>query len=108
MCQQLLVAVAPPTARQTCRSRDRLALGGEWVACHHQAVVNLSKIVRQADVLLDLMGVAVGSMLLVVGIEMYRDGGSVGWPIAGSVLFLINLLVAGRRFARRRRPTPSP
>jgi hypothetical protein len=71
-------------------------------------VVNLSKIVRQADVLLDLMGVAVGSMLLVVGIETYRDGGSVGWPIAGSVLFLINLWVAGRRFARRRRPTMSP
>ncbi|MFE9763673.1 hypothetical protein ACFYPC_03910 [Streptomyces sp. NPDC005808] len=71
-------------------------------------MVNLSKIVRQADALLDLMGLAVGSLLLVVGIETYRDGGSVGWPIAGSVLFLINLWVAGRRFARRRRPTPSP
>jgi len=108
VCQHLLVTVAPPTARQPCRSRHRLALGGERVTCHHQAVVNLSKIVRQADVLLDLMGVAVGSMLLVVGIETYRDGGSVGWPIAGSVLFLINLWVAGRRFARRRRPTMSP
>ncbi|MFG3061087.1 hypothetical protein ACGFYM_21280 [Streptomyces sp. NPDC048231] len=71
-------------------------------------MVHLSKIARQADVLLNLMGVAVGSMLLVVGIETYRDGGSVGWPIAGSVLFLINLCVAGRRFVRRRRPTPSP
>ncbi|MEU6141425.1 hypothetical protein ABZ848_13785 [Streptomyces sp. NPDC047081] len=71
-------------------------------------MVNFSKIVRQAGVLVDLMGVAVGSMLLVVGIEAYRDGGSVGWPIAGSVLLLINLGVAGRRFTRRGRPTPSP
>jgi hypothetical protein len=41
-------------------------------------VVNLSKIARQADIFLDLMGVAVGSLLLVIGIETYRDGGSVG------------------------------
>ncbi|WP_405607327.1 hypothetical protein [Streptomyces sp. NBC_00076] len=71
-------------------------------------MVNLSKIVRQADVFLDLMGVAVGAMLLMAGIGTYRDGGSLGWPIAGAVLFLINVWVAGRRFARRRRPTPSP
>lgn len=80
MFQQLLVTVARPTARQTCRSRQRPAPGGERGTCHHQAVVNLSKIVRQADVLLDLMGAAVGSMLLVVGIETYRDGGSVAGP----------------------------
>ncbi|MFH7339126.1 hypothetical protein [Streptomyces hygroscopicus] len=70
-------------------------------------MVKLSKIARQADVLLDLMGVAVGSLLLVIGIGTYRDGGSVGWPIAGSVLFLVDLWVARRRFARRRKPTPS-
>ncbi|MFF4959379.1 hypothetical protein [Streptomyces sp. NPDC001222] len=77
------------------------------IACHDLAVVNLSKIARQADALLDLMGVAVGSLLLVIGIETYRDGGSVGWPIAGSVLFLVNLWVACRRFCRRRKPTPA-
>ncbi|GLX47782.1 hypothetical protein Shyhy01_07320 [Streptomyces hygroscopicus subsp. hygroscopicus] len=77
------------------------------VTCHDPAVVKLSKIARQADVLLDLMGVAVGSLLLVIGIGTYRDGGSVGWPIAGSVLFLVDLWVARRRFARRRKPTPS-
>lgn len=89
------------------QAREGLALGGERSTCHDQAVVDLSKIARQADVLLDLLGVAVGSMLLVVGIGTYRDGGSVGWPIAGSVLLLINLWGAGRRFARRSRPTPS-
>ncbi|WP_328770699.1 hypothetical protein [Streptomyces sp. NBC_00286] len=74
-------------------------------------MASLSKTARQADVLLDLgralMGVTVGSLLLVIGIETYRDGGSVGWPIAGSVLFLVNLWVACRRFTRRGKPTPS-
>ncbi|MFJ3339543.1 hypothetical protein [Streptomyces sp. NPDC086766] len=70
-------------------------------------MVTLAKIARQADVFLDLTGVAVGSLLLVSGIETYRDGESVGWPIAGSVLFLINLWVACRRFVRRRKPSPS-
>ncbi|MEV2214965.1 hypothetical protein AB0H86_26575 [Streptomyces sp. NPDC050997] len=87
--------------------RQKPALGGERVICHDQAVVNLSKFARQADILLDLMGAAVGAMFLLVGIETYRDGGSLGWLIAGSVLFLINLWVAWRRFARRRKPTPS-
>jgi len=75
---------------------------------HDQGVVNLPKIARQADVLLDLMGLAVGAKLLAAGIATYRDGGSVGWLIAGSALFLINFWVARRRFARRRKPTPSP
>ncbi|WP_319147128.1 hypothetical protein [Streptomyces sp. WI03-4A] len=76
--------------------------------CHDQAVVNLSKIARSADVFLDLMGVAVGSLVLALGIETYRDGESVGWPIAGSMLLLINFWVACRRFVRRRKPSPSP
>jgi hypothetical protein len=71
-------------------------------------VVTLSKIVRQADILLDAMGVALGVVLLAVGADTYRDGGSVGWLIAGSALFLINLWVASRRFVRRRKPTPTP
>ncbi|MFD4976782.1 hypothetical protein [Streptomyces sp. NPDC058424] len=77
------------------------------VTCHDPAVINLSKIARLADILLDVVGVAVGSLLLVIGIETYHDGGSVGWPIAGSVLFLVNLWVACRRFTRRRKPAPS-
>jgi len=83
-------------------------LAASTSTCHDQAVVNLSKIARQVDVLLDLMGVALGVMLLAVGIETHRNGGSVGWPIAGATLFLVNLWVASRRFIHRRRPTPSP
>ncbi|MGW3263040.1 hypothetical protein [Streptomyces sp. NPDC001056] len=71
-------------------------------------MVNLSKIAEWADALLDLMGLAVGTTLLALGIQTYRNGGSVGWAIAGSAVFLINLWVAGRRFARRRRLTPTP
>ncbi|MBB4715231.1 hypothetical protein [Streptomyces luteogriseus] len=70
-------------------------------------MINLSRIARLADVLLDVVGVAVGSLMLVIGIETYRDGGSLSWPIAGSVLFLVNLWVACRRFTRRREPAPS-
>jgi hypothetical protein len=70
-------------------------------------VVDLSKIATHADALLDVMGVAVGSLLPAVGIGTYRDDGSVGRPIAGSVLFLVNLWVACRRFARRGKPAPS-
>ncbi|MGW2515780.1 hypothetical protein ACWC09_01865 [Streptomyces sp. NPDC001617] len=54
------------------------------------------------------MGPVIGVMLLTVGIETYRNGGSMGWPIAGAVLLVINLWVAWRRLARRRNPTPSP
>ncbi|WP_225320806.1 hypothetical protein [Streptomyces luteolifulvus] len=85
---------------------EKQPLATSAITCHDLAVVKLSKIARQADVLLDLMGVAVGSLLLVIGIETYRDGGSVGWPIAGSVLFSVNLWVACRRFIRHRKPTP--
>jgi hypothetical protein len=88
-------------------SAENSPLAATTFTWHDQAVVNLSKIAGQADVFLDLMGVAGGSLLLVLGIGTYRDGGSVGWPIAGSVLFLINLWVACRRFVRRRRPTLS-
>jgi len=53
---------------------------------------------------MDLLGPVIGVVLLVVGIETYRDGGSVGWPIAGAVLLVINLWVAWRRLAGRRNP----
>lgn len=89
-----------------CGPHPPLAMGAS--ACHDQAVVNLSKIARWADVFLDLMGLAIGTMLLALGIQTYRNGGSVGWLIAGSAVFLINFRVAGRRFTRRRRPTPAP
>ncbi|WP_330458726.1 hypothetical protein OIB37_18635 [Streptomyces sp. NBC_00820] len=71
-------------------------------------MVNLPKIARWADILLDLGGLVVGAMLLALGVETYRNGGSIGWLIAGSAVFLTNFWVAGRRFARRRRPTPAP
>ncbi|MBG0854039.1 hypothetical protein I2W78_19855 [Streptomyces spinoverrucosus] len=71
-------------------------------------MIKLSKIVRWADVVLDLLGLAFGVMVLILGIETYRNGGSIGWPIAGSAIFLINFWVAARRLARRRKPTPTP
>jgi len=75
--------------------------------CHDQAMVDLSKVARRVDVLSDLLGPAVGVMLLVMGIRTYRDGGSMGWPVAGLLILLINLWVAGRRLARRRKLSPS-
>ncbi|MFH9964078.1 MULTISPECIES: hypothetical protein [Streptomyces] len=71
-------------------------------------MVNFSKIMDRVSLFLDLAGPAVSAMLLAIGIETYRDGGSVGWPIAGSALLLINLWVAWRRLAQRRQPTPTP
>jgi hypothetical protein len=69
-------------------------------------VINLSKIASRLDAFMDLLGPVIGVMLLAVGIETYRNGGSMGWPIAGAVLLVINLWVAWRRLARRRKPTP--
>jgi uncharacterized membrane protein SirB2 len=74
--------------------------------CHDQAVADDSTVLKLLDVLSDLMGLVVGVMLLVVGIATYHDGGSVGWFVAGVAVLLINLWVAGRRFRRRRKPTP--
>ncbi|CAL9465790.1 hypothetical protein SUDANB106_02759 [Streptomyces sp. enrichment culture] len=71
-------------------------------------MIDLQKVARGADVFLDLAGVVIGSLMLVIGVETYRDGGSMVWPIAGSVLLLINLWVASRRFVRRGKSTPSP
>ncbi|MFJ6631170.1 hypothetical protein ACIQMR_07135 [Streptomyces sp. NPDC091376] len=69
----------------------------------------LPRIARQLDIFFDLVvGPIVGALMLSVGIETYRDGGSVGWPIAGSALFLTNLLVAWRRFSRLRKRVTSP
>jgi hypothetical protein len=76
------------------------------LTCHDQAVVNLSKIASRLDAFMDLMGPVIGVMLLAVGIEAYRNGGSMRWPIAGAVLLVINLWVAWRNFARRWKPTP--
>ncbi|WP_351233583.1 hypothetical protein [Streptomyces sp. NPDC002133] len=69
----------------------------------------LPKVPRQVGIFLDLVGgPMVGALVLSVGIETYRDGGSVGWPIAGSALLLISLLVAWRRFSRLRKRATSP
>ncbi|MFD6324852.1 hypothetical protein ACFWOL_18740 [Streptomyces sp. NPDC058442] len=67
------------------------------------------KIARQVNPLVDLVvGLVVGVLVLSVGIETYRDGGSVGWPIAGSALLLINLWGTWRRFSRLRKRATSP
>ncbi|WP_328889209.1 hypothetical protein [Streptomyces sp. NBC_00316] len=73
-------------------------------------MANLPKVARQVNALIDdLMGLAAGAMVLAVGIKMHRDGGSVGWLIAGTAALILNTLsVARRRAARRRRPTLSP
>ncbi|GAA3988620.1 hypothetical protein GCM10022232_22610 [Streptomyces plumbiresistens] len=106
-------------------------LAARAATCHDQAVANLAniagrmdvlltriaaridillpKIARQVSIFLDLVGgPVVGALVLSVGIETFRDGGSVGWPIGGSCLLLINLLVAWRRFARLRNRAASP
>ncbi|GAA3803536.1 hypothetical protein GCM10022403_041930 [Streptomyces coacervatus] len=71
-------------------------------------MANLPKIASRLDAFMDLMGPVIGVMLLTVGLETYRNGGSIGWPIAGAVLLVINLWVAWRRLTRRRKPKPSP
>ncbi|MDV7222911.1 hypothetical protein [Streptomyces prunicolor] len=68
-------------------------------------MVDSPTVMRRLDILSDLMGPPVGVLLLMVGVQTYRDGGSIGWPIAGSALLLVNLYVAGRRFARHRKRT---
>lgn len=73
------------------------------LTCHDQAVANLSKIADRLDAVMDLMGPAIGVILLAVGIQTYRDGGSVGWPLAGAAILVINLLVAWRRLSGHRR-----
>ncbi|MEU7305568.1 hypothetical protein [Streptomyces sp. NPDC007206] len=106
-------------------------MAAEAAACDDQAVVNLAKIARRMDILLtrsaaridillpkiarqmnlllDLVGgPVVGALMLSVGIETYREGGSIGWPIAGSALLLINLWVAWRRFSRLRKRAAPP
>lgn len=67
------------TVAQTAHSMSpRPALAASTPDCHDQAVVNLSKFVRWADVLLDLMGPAVGAMLLAMD---SKPGAAAGpWP----------------------------
>ncbi|WP_405520641.1 hypothetical protein [Streptomyces canus] len=68
---------------------------------------NLEKVTRPLEFIRNLMGPVAGAMLLMAGIAIYRHGGSVGWPVAGSALLLINTWEAWRRFARRKKPSPS-
>ncbi|MEU3983871.1 hypothetical protein AB0F77_27975 [Streptomyces sp. NPDC026672] len=66
------------------------------------------KIARQVNLFLDLVGgPVVGALMLYTGIKTYRHGGSVGWPIAGSVLLLANLWGAWRRLSRLRKHATS-
>ncbi|MFF4133823.1 hypothetical protein ACFY1B_20160 [Streptomyces mirabilis] len=67
-------------------------------------MVNFSKAAGKMDVLRDLMGMTVGAFLMAVGIKMHHDGGSIGWPIAGTaVLSLTGIRISRRRQARRGR-----
>lgn len=43
-------------------------------------------------------------MLLTLAVKTYGDGGSAGWVVAGTVLFLIDPGVVWRRLARRGKP----
>ncbi|EMF52514.1 MULTISPECIES: hypothetical protein [Streptomyces] len=71
-------------------------------------MANLSKIPDRLDAVMDLMGPVIGVVALMAGIATYRGGGSVGWPLLGAALLVINTLVAWRRLSGRRRPDASP
>ncbi|WP_229919632.1 FG-GAP repeat protein [Streptomyces minutiscleroticus] len=96
-----------PYARSTSHVR-RAALGRAPVLCHDRVVADVSKILNRADLLLDLLGPVVGAVLLMTGVDTYRDGGSMAWPLMGAVLLLGSLWVLLRRVrSRRGRPGPS-
>ncbi|MFJ9245411.1 hypothetical protein [Streptomyces sp. NPDC101776] len=75
-------------------------------------MVDFSTVMRRLDLLLDLMGPLVGVMVLWIGVQTHREGGSIGWPVVGAAILLVNLYVAGRRFVRHRKsasvPTSTP
>ncbi|MER6316655.1 hypothetical protein ABT237_23260 [Streptomyces sp. NPDC001581] len=54
---------------------------------------------------LDWAGLLPSSLMLVVGIGQYRDGGSVGWPIGGALLVLASVWVVYRGLPHRKRKT---
>ncbi|MEU0430383.1 hypothetical protein ABZ153_01800 [Streptomyces sp. NPDC006290] len=60
-------------------------------------MVNFSKAAGRMDVLRDLMGLTVGALLVAVGVKMHHDGGSIGWPIAGTAVLSLNGIWAIRR-----------
>lgn len=66
---------------------------------------DLSKVTRRMDVFADLVGPPVSVLLLVTGIQTYRDGGSIGWAVGESLLLLATLCPLGRRLARYRKRT---
>lgn len=77
-------------------------------ACQDQAV-NESSISTKANRALDWVGPIPAGLLLWNGISQYREGGSVGWPIAGALLVLVSLwpIYRGLR-ARKGKDTGSP
>ncbi|WP_328682200.1 DUF3883 domain-containing protein [Streptomyces sp. NBC_01261] len=84
------------------------SLGKEPPPCHDQAVDDLSKVMGWMDVFADLVGPPVSVLLLAEGIQMYRDGGSIGWVVGASVLLLGTLYTLGRRLARYRKRAATP
>lgn len=69
---------------------------------------DLSKVMGWMDVFADLVGPPVSVLLLAEGIQMYRDGGSIGWVVGASVLLLGTLYTLGRRLARYRKRAATP
>lgn len=55
-------------------------------------------------VLRDLMALTIGAFLVAVGVKMHHDGGSIGWPIAGTAVLSLNgIWMTRRRRAERGR-----
>ncbi|MDX2705843.1 hypothetical protein OG937_37330 [Streptomyces sp. NBC_00510] len=59
---------------------------------------------------IDWAGLIPSGLLLFTGVREYRDGGSIGWPVAGALLVLASCWTVYRGMSRRRgeagRPMP--
>ncbi len=64
--------------------------------------MNASSIRTKANRVLDWLGPIPAGLVLAMGIETYRDGGSVGWPIAGALMVLSSLWVIYRGLPSRK------
>ncbi|MFI1355202.1 hypothetical protein ACH4TV_16770 [Streptomyces sp. NPDC020898] len=53
--------------------------------------MNESSISTKVNTVLDWVGPIPAGLALAIGIDTYRDGGSVGWPIAGALMVLSSL-----------------
>ncbi|MEU6227205.1 hypothetical protein [Streptomyces sp. NPDC047042] len=65
--------------------------------------MNESSLLDRLDRALDRVGPIPAAVLLAFGIDRYRDGGSIGWPIGGAVMLLASFWVIYRGRARGRK-----